>query len=34
MVLLEGKLRSKGNELNKREQKILLLEQELQNKIG
>lgn len=34
LILLEGKLRAKASEMNKREQKIMLFEQELQTKIG
>jgi len=34
LILMEGKLRTKSDELRKREQKILLFEQELQTKIG
>ena len=34
LMLIEGKLRTKSDELRRREQKILLFEQELQTKIG
>lgn len=34
MSILEGKLKAKAGELQKREQKLVLLEQELQTKIS